>query len=57
MTPADPLWQTSGGNPFFALELGSALKRKGSSLAHGDELPIPSDLDELLHARRTGSRR
>ena len=44
------LWETSNGNPFFALELATALHRRGGSLAPGEELPIPS-LDELLHAR------
>jgi DNA-binding CsgD family transcriptional regulator len=45
------LWETSRGNPFFALELAAALQRQGGTLAPGDELPIPSSLDELLHAR------
>ena len=48
------LWQTSGGNPFFALELANALQRRGGMLAPGEELPIPSDLNELLHARLDG---
>lgn len=48
------LWETSGGNPFFALELANALQRRGGTLALGEELPIPSDLDELLHARIDG---
>jgi DNA-binding CsgD family transcriptional regulator len=48
------LWETSRGNPFFALELASALQRKGGTLAPGEELPIPSDLGELLHARING---
>ena len=48
------LWETSGGNPFFALELASALERRGGTLALGEELPIPADLDELLHARLDG---
>jgi DNA-binding CsgD family transcriptional regulator len=48
------LWETSGGNPFFALELASALERRGGTLAPGEELPISSDLDELLHARFDG---
>ena len=48
------LWETSGGNPFFALELATALQRKGGTLAPGEELPIPADLDELLHARLAG---
>jgi len=45
------LWETSRGNPFFALELANALQRRGGTLAPGEELPIPSSLDELLHAR------
>jgi len=48
------LWETSGGNPFFTLELASALQRRGGTLAPGDEFPIPSDLDELLHERLDG---
>ena len=48
------LWETSRGNPFFALELASALQRRGGTLAPGEELPIPSELDELLHARLAG---
>ena len=45
------LWETSSGNPFFALELATALHRRGGTLAPGEELPIPTSLDELLHAR------
>ncbi len=48
------LWETSRGNPFFALELAAALKRRGGTLAPGDDLPIPSTLDGLLHARISG---
>ena len=48
------LWETSQGNPFFALELAGALQRRGGTLAPGEELPIPSDLDALLHARLDG---
>ena len=48
------LWETSGRNPFFALELASALQRRGGALAPGEELPISSNLDELLHARLDG---
>jgi len=48
------LWETSAGNPFFALQLATALQRRGGSLAPGEELPIPSDLDELLHERLEG---
>jgi DNA-binding CsgD family transcriptional regulator len=48
------LWETSGGNPFFALELAGALQRRGGTLAAGEELPIPSNLGELLHERVDG---
>jgi DNA-binding CsgD family transcriptional regulator len=48
------LWETSRGNPYFALELAAALQRRGGTLAPGDELPVPTDLDELLHARLEG---
>ena len=45
------VWETSGGNPFFALELATALEQRGGTLTAGEELPIPSGLDELLRAR------
>jgi DNA-binding CsgD family transcriptional regulator len=45
------VWETSGGNPFFALELASALERRGGRLAPGEELPISADLQELVHER------
>jgi DNA-binding CsgD family transcriptional regulator len=45
------IWETSGGNPFFALELASALQRRGGRLDPGEELPIPADLHELVHER------
>jgi DNA-binding CsgD family transcriptional regulator len=45
------LWTTSGGNPLFALELASALQRRGGTLDHSEGLPIPSNLDDLLRAR------
>jgi DNA-binding CsgD family transcriptional regulator len=48
------LWETSRGNPFFALELASALQRRGGTLAPGEDLPIPSYLDELLQERLDG---
>jgi hypothetical protein len=43
--------KTSAGNPFFALEPAGALQRHGGTLAPGEQLPIPSELGELLHAR------
>jgi DNA-binding CsgD family transcriptional regulator len=45
------LWETAEGNPFFALELAAAAQRRGGALAPGERLPVPTDLDELLHAR------
>ena len=48
------IWETSGGNPFFALELAGALQRKGGTLRVGDALPIPATLDGLLQTRLDG---
>jgi DNA-binding CsgD family transcriptional regulator len=45
------IWQTSGGNPFFALELASALQRRGGRMDPGEELAIPANLEELVHHR------
>jgi len=48
------IWETSAGNPFFALELGRALQRRGGTLAPGEALPIPTDLSDLLRERLDG---
>lgn len=48
------LWQTSGGNPLFALELAAALQHRGGTLTTGESLPIPSSLEELLRTRTDG---
>jgi DNA-binding CsgD family transcriptional regulator len=48
------LWETSAGNPFYALELAGALRRHGGTPAPDDPLPIPSALDELLRERLDG---
>jgi len=45
------LWHTSGGNPFFALELARALQRRGGRVDPGEELPLPANLDDLVHER------
>jgi DNA-binding CsgD family transcriptional regulator len=45
------IWHTSGGNPFFALELASALQRRGGRVDPGEELPLPANLDDLVHER------
>ena len=43
--------ERSGGNPFFALELGRTLEADVSPL---DPFPVPETLDELLRARLAG---
>jgi DNA-binding CsgD family transcriptional regulator len=43
--------ETSGGNPFFALEIGRALGPGASHLMPGEPLPVPRDLHELLLLR------
>lgn len=48
------LWETSGGNPLFALELAAALARHGGSVMPGEHLPIPANLKELLRTRLRG---
>jgi predicted ATPase len=45
------LEQTSGGNPFFALELGRVLLETPTMLDPGQPLPAPSSLTELLGSR------
>jgi DNA-binding CsgD family transcriptional regulator/RecA/RadA recombinase len=47
----------SGGNPFFALEIASALEREAGERGLGDPLPVTPGLHELVAARvRTLSR-
>lgn len=41
----------SGGNPFFALEIGQALARDEPALPPDEPVPIPQDLQELLRKR------
>ena len=41
----------SGGNPFFALEIGRALVRSGSDADPGGALPVPETLRELVRDR------
>jgi DNA-binding CsgD family transcriptional regulator len=48
------IWETSGGNPFFALELARALQRRGRGPVPGEELPLPPSLEELVHERVSG---
>ncbi|MFL5796849.1 MAG: ATP-binding protein [Actinomycetota bacterium] len=43
--------ETSAGNPFFALELGRALLRRGIEHEPGRALPVPSNLRDLVRDR------
>jgi DNA-binding CsgD family transcriptional regulator len=45
------LHDRSGGNPFFALEIGRAMQQRGDLRSAGDELPIPASLHELVRGR------
>ena len=45
------LHDTSGGNPFYALELGRALEQSGGRTGAGERLTIPTSLTELVSAR------
>jgi DNA-binding CsgD family transcriptional regulator len=48
------LHETSGGNPFFAQEIGRALMRRGGEMAAGERPPIPERLQELVEDRLEG---
>ncbi|HYF12240.1 MAG TPA: AAA family ATPase [Actinomycetota bacterium] len=48
------LHETSGGNPFFAQEIGRALLRRGGDVAAGERPPIPERLQELVEDRLEG---
>jgi AAA ATPase domain len=45
------VYEASGGNPFFALELARALERMPRPLAAGEPLPVPAELEALLAGR------
>jgi DNA-binding CsgD family transcriptional regulator/DNA polymerase III delta prime subunit len=48
------LHEASGGNPFFAQEIGRALLRRGGEVTAGERLPIPERLQELVEDRLEG---
>ncbi|MGA9159764.1 MAG: AAA family ATPase [Actinomycetota bacterium] len=48
------LHEVSGGNPFFAQEIGLALLRRGGEVAAGERPPIPDRLQELIAGRLEG---
>ena len=43
--------EASGGNPFYAVELGRALAGKEIQPRLGEPLPVPPSLHDLLHSR------
>ena len=43
--------EVCSGNPFFALELGRELQRRGARPAAGEPLPVPSNLRQLVRDR------
>ena len=43
--------EASRGNPFYALEIATAMERSGATPALGDPLPVPPDLRDLLSDR------
>jgi DNA-binding CsgD family transcriptional regulator len=45
------VWQASGGNPFYALEIGRLLAEGGAEHGPGSALPVPADLGELVAGR------
>ncbi|HEX6676998.1 MAG TPA: AAA family ATPase, partial [Actinomycetes bacterium] len=45
------LHRTSGGNPFFALEIGRAVLQRGEEGGLADDLPVPASLQELVGDR------
>ena len=45
------LHETSGGNPFYALELARALEQSGGRMGAGERLSIPTSLTDLVSAR------
>jgi DNA-binding CsgD family transcriptional regulator len=48
------LYEMSGGNPFFAREIGLALLRRGGDVTAGEGLPIPDRLQDLIEDRLGG---
>jgi DNA-binding CsgD family transcriptional regulator len=48
------VYEASGGNPFFALEIVRALESLPRPLAAGEPLPVPAELEALLARRLAG---
>jgi DNA-binding CsgD family transcriptional regulator len=48
------IFEASGGNPFYALELARELQMHGADPAAGEPLPVPVGLARLVEARLAG---
>jgi DNA-binding CsgD family transcriptional regulator len=48
------IYETSGGNPLYALELARALERLGGEPAADQPLPVPTGLAQMVQARLAG---
>ena len=45
------VYQASGGNPFYALEIVRMLRRSDVSIEAGQPIPVPDSLHDLVHGR------
>src|SRR5204862_6528690 len=45
------LYRVSAGNPFFALEIGRAIQRRGLVPMPGQPFPVPQNMRELVRDR------
>jgi DNA-binding CsgD family transcriptional regulator len=45
------LWEASGGNPFFALELARMIERRGGRVDPAQPLPVPASVRPLVEER------
>lgn len=45
------VWKSSGGNPFFALEIALALHDRSGDIGPGEPLPVPENLAKLIQDR------
>src|SRR5262249_60754137 len=48
------VFDASGGNPFYGLELARALRRAGAEPSPEDPLPVPADLQAVVSGRLAG---
>jgi DNA-binding CsgD family transcriptional regulator len=49
----DHVYSASGGNPFFALEIGRSIVEHSTTLKAGEPLPLPASLADAIKVRLT----